>query len=387
MKPFLSFFAVVMLCFSVQAQKFSDYPNTSSLQSGDIFLFSRHGTGTYSIDLSQPISAWGLGSAAFTASSAYDAAGTALNATNGIRPLSGLAAFINTNTLQNFASNSAFASALAQINTTSNLLEQEIISGGVTAAAATNISKSISDTSSNLLYSTLNTAKADKATTLNVAGTSGQITFAGGAQDLSGNRTWTGSLPGTLVAPGSITATTFFGLDQWQVITNAANHSLNWSNTTYGGVLTLTTNGVFSINGVPLIGASSLGANHHTGTDSGTNLINQEDFTGLTNSVAHTNYGTATNITFTIDGNNHTGTITNGPDVWLTPSIGGAVSGSWSWEVNTNIAIHWNCSARWLAGSNAVSAGVFSITNGEFDASFYGATNFPHVKVAIGENQ
>jgi hypothetical protein len=94
-----------------------------------------------------------------------------------------------------------------------------------------------------------------------------------------------------------------------------------------------------------------------------------------------------TNIVAPFDGNNHSGTITNGPDVWITPTVAGNASGSWSWEVLTNITLHLPYAVRWLAGSNGVSANTFSITNGEFDLTAYGSTNYPHLKAAIGENQ
>lgn len=82
-----------------QGKKFSEYPNSATLQAGDLFLFSRGGAGTFNIDaFSQMPTALGLGTAAFTASSDYDAANAALNATNGLGIASGLSGFRGTNT-------------------------------------------------------------------------------------------------------------------------------------------------------------------------------------------------------------------------------------------------------------------------------------------------
>src|SRR5581483_3259993 len=83
--------------FSVAAL-FSAYQNTATLQSGDLFIIERPNVGNYNITASQLPGALGLASAAF----------------------------VTTNTLQNYASNGAVVSSLAQINTTSNSLQSGI---------------------------------------------------------------------------------------------------------------------------------------------------------------------------------------------------------------------------------------------------------------------
>jgi len=74
--------------------KVSDLQSITSFQSGDLIMIARPGDKNYKMEtVTQLPSALGLGTAAFTASSAYDAAGTALAATNGL----GGAAFKGTN--------------------------------------------------------------------------------------------------------------------------------------------------------------------------------------------------------------------------------------------------------------------------------------------------
>lgn len=81
------------------------------------------------------------------------------------------------------------------------------------------------------------------------------------------------------VGTNAVTYVNTLGIDQWQTTTNPANHSLVISNTVFGGNLTLTTNGVLAINGVPFLSANGLGANQIPYTDSSTNLV------GSTNNV------------------------------------------------------------------------------------------------------
>lgn len=390
MKTLLTSLAAVFLSLGALAQgaKYSDFPNSSTLQSGDLFLFSRAGNGTFNINKSQMLSAFDAAGAATAATNGYpwgplyDPSGRAVSVTNGfpwgvLYDAAGTAQTV-ANTTSNLLQghiDGLGANLTNDVNTTSNVLAGLITGAGINASTATNISQSVANTTSNLLYG----LEVPQSRTITIAGTANQITSSAGAQDLSANRTATLSLPSTLIAPGSVSATTFLGLDQWQIGTNAANHQLVMSNTIYAGVLTLTTNGILALNGVPLLGAAALGANHHVGSDGATNLINQEDFTGYTNSVSFTNFGTTTNMVLTFNGNLNSGLTTNGPDLFPTFAAAGNGSGSWSIKYTSNITFHLPPQIKWLAGSNNVG------TNGVISFTAFGGTNL--VEAALKENQ
>lgn len=96
--------------------------------------------------------------------------------------------------------------------------------------------------------------------TLTVAGTANQITSSAGALDLSANRTWTFSLPSTLIAPGNFTA---------NIITNSGNTYLQADATVTGtaavGALTVAETAIVTGQGsfgdhVTIVGEARAGA-------------------------------------------------------------------------------------------------------------------------------
>jgi len=180
MKPLIflsSIFYLLSAVFAPAADvKFSELPNATSFQSGDLFIFARPGVGNYNIEATAQFpSALGLAGSAFKSTNTFDLAGSwiaatngypwgslydasgagttaATAATNGMAISTGIAAFVPTNTVQNYASNAAFGSALAQINITSNILNGQISGGGINASTGTNIAVFVSNNSSNLVY-------------------------------------------------------------------------------------------------------------------------------------------------------------------------------------------------------------------------------------------
>ena len=92
------------------------------------------------------------------------------------------------------------------------------------------------------LQSTLD-AKAEDATTLTIAGTANQITSSAGAQDISTNRTWTLSLPNTVIFPQYASTTLGFS-SAYASSTLYHGAGLASCDTTTGKLLW--TNGVFS---------------------------------------------------------------------------------------------------------------------------------------------
>lgn len=453
---FIILFAVVAMSGDALAQgkKFSEYPNSATLQAGDLFLFSRGGAGTFNIDaFSQMPTALGLGTAAYTASTAYDASGVALSATNGMGLASGLAAFRPTNTFDvansalnatngigiasgysafvptnRFASSNVATTAAAGISkpdgSTITITSDGTISavsggsGNVTGAASSIDStlvffqgtsgKIITNRTAAGSFTTASFDAAGAGTTAATAATNGLGTaafqpstaFITPAQQsiLSNNLNAAnlvgtiphGSLPsftltnnwqGTIIAAGisntSLTASTLLKADANKRESSIAN-----------GVGALTNDASGNFGYVPLLDASTLTASHHVRSGATTNLEPWEDFTGYTNSVSYTNYGTGTNLTFTFDGNIHEGTATNGPTLYVTYAVSGNSSGSWSVEIPTNVAISFPYAFnKWLAGSNASSSTVFSITNGVLSVTAYGSTNASRMKPAIIENQ
>jgi hypothetical protein len=191
----LSTIFAVLLTFSAaaQGQKFSGYPNTSSLQAGDLFLISRGGQGTFNINQAQLTNTLGLqlhsanldnysgratntfdgagaGVTAATAAtngfpwgSLYDPATTAaavgLNSTNNTFAVSNLLAALS-QTIANASSNSlqtglnTLGSNLTNdVNTASNALQSQITAGGITAVQATNIDSYIASLSNTVYQS------------------------------------------------------------------------------------------------------------------------------------------------------------------------------------------------------------------------------------------
>lgn len=180
-----------------QGKKFSEYPNSGTLQAGDLFIFSHAGAGTFNIDaISQLPGALGI------------------QPTNA--NLTGWSMW-GTNAFANVVSNNAFVSALSQINTTSNSLQGQITSGGVTLTQLNATSNSVYGNAITQINATSNsvvgTGQASVNTASNtivgrtvmVSGTANQITSSAGAQPLSANIAVTLSLPSALVLPGTIT--------------------------------------------------------------------------------------------------------------------------------------------------------------------------------------
>src|SRR5262249_53885373 len=128
--------------------------------------------------------------------------------------------------------------------------------------------------------------------------------------------------------------------------------------------------------------ATGLKANQFVITDGSTNLqstLNAQSV-GLTNTIAWTHQGTATNITATFNGALQSATITNGPDVFL--SYAGA-NGSVSYRIiSTNFTtLHFAYQPKWLFGSNNV------VTNGVLSLTSYGGTNATQLEATMKENQ
>jgi len=288
----------------------------------------------------------------------YDAAGSATAATNGLSLASGLAAFRGTNTFA--ATNVATISRAGLVK----------VDGS-----------SITVTSDGTISAT--TGGGGTVTSVNVAEqgytSSGAITGSG---TLTLTRTADVNMLGTSETNGSKGAFT-------NSLTVGAGVAFVDSTNVFqvnaaGGVraLSIDTNGnsffagTIYVNGRPFLDASSLTQFHHVGTGSTTNLINQEDFTGMTNGVAFTNYFATTNINLFFNGNLNSGLATNGPDLFFTFSGGW---GSWSVKIPTNVTLHLPSQIKWMAGSNNV------VTNGVLSFTAYGGTNL--VEAALGENQ
>lgn len=272
---------------------FSTYPNTDTLLDTDLFILERPGVHTYNITKAQLPGALGLGSAAFTSSSDYAVAGSP-------------------QTVANTTSNLVFGNALTQINTTSNSLQSQITSGGVTLTQLNTTSNSVYGNAVTQINATSNTlagvdaTKADAATTITLNGTANQITSSAGAQSLAANRAWTFSLPNVLIAPGTFSATTS--------ITNGGVY--------YGNGAGLTNVPAGGVTG--LLDATGLGAGQIPYTGSTTNLLgstNNVEFEAVLAPTSNaTNYSadflgprkleifsanTNANITFANAGTNH----------------------------------------------------------------------------------
>jgi len=395
----------------------------------------------------------------------YDAASTALNATNGMGLSSQLSAFRNTNSFvsTNPATSSRLgpvkvdgstitaaadgtisattggggnvtgsgSTASGEVATFNNGSATGVQGGGVLLANVTTNTGNISGVmkGNGARGVTAATAGSDyvaPATTLTINGTSLQITSSAGAQDLSASRTVTLSFPNAMTSPGTLnvtsdqtnqgnfsvtgkgtnfgdfyakgaevvtggftnsalTASTLLQSDANKKITSVANPSVNSvaTNDSSGnlGYKPLTD---FAMTN-QLLDASALGASGHVKTGATTNLINSEDATGYTNTVAYTHEGATTNINITFNGTVQSFTVTNGPDVWLNWS---GANGSAAVQFTTNVSIHSSTTFnKFLAGSNGVSAGVYKITNGWFTVTSAGGTNGTQLSPAIVENQ
>ena len=357
-----------LLALTGVAALISQYPNTTSLQSTDLFIIERPGVSNYNLSAAQMpgelgvqptnsnLTDWGnwgtnayanvvsnrtvsgLGSAAFTASSAYDPANTAATV-SAILSNHLNAANITQGTVPpaNLGSGASISGKFLRGDST-----WQTIGGGGDMLGANNLS--------------------------DVANTGTALANIGG---ISNNYTGILTLNGLHVTVGmtndSLTASTLVQSDSHKKLISIAN-----------GLGALTNDATGNFGYAPLLDASTLGANSHVKTGATTNLISSEDGGGLTNTIPHTHEGTATNITATFNGSLQSFTITNGPDIFF--GYAGA-NGSVSYRITTNSTLHFTYQPKWLAGSNSV------ITNGVLSLTSYGGTNATQLEAAMKENQ
>lgn len=390
---------------------FSTYPNSATLEGSDLFIVQHaDNPGTFNIEATQIPAALGLQSAAFTSSSAYDAAGLAVSVTNGF-PWGSLydpagAAHSATN---GFPWGSLYDPAGTALNSTNGLW-----------VAASGIFSTL--TQLNFLSNHINAANLfGLVPTANLgSGTANNTTFLRGDQTWgtpSGSGTVTSvdvaqqgmTSSGALTTSGTITLTQTANKDYLGFgVSNSASGDFTNTLVVGGGAILIDptntfqvnaktrakaaqvdTNGVFYANGAGisninpanvtgLVALTNVTANSHIKFTSDTNFTTSEDATGYTNTVPWSNVGTATNLTASFSGTPQSLTVTNGPDVFFSYA---GLNGSCSYRIKTNVTLHFAYQPKWLAGSNNV------ITNGVLSFTSYGGTNAADIEAAMGENQ
>lgn len=181
----------------------------------------------------------------------------------------------------------------------------------------------------------------------------------------------------------------FFTMGLWRVSTNATTNSLIIA-TTNAAVMVITSNGIPIFNGAGVTNVASTNVTGLLPVDAATSTNNYASFDssgglvgtrnggspGWTNSITWSNALTVTNFPVLFDGQLHSITVTNGPDVFITTS---GANGSVSFQIESNVTLHLPGQIKWLAGSNSV------ITNGVLSLTSYGGTN--RIKAAMKENQ
>jgi hypothetical protein len=348
---------------------FSTYPNNGSPGASDLFIMQQTDGTTFNLTRAQLPDAIGLGTAAFTASGAYDTAGAgttaATAATNGL----GGAAFKNTNTFD------LAGTAVAVTN------------GFPWGALYDPLGRAVSVTNGfpwGVLYDAAGAA---------TAATNGLATSAfGNATGLT-----TGTLPPAVLPSFDIT-------NNWQGtftsiggifsggLTNSALSASSLAKTDANKKLTSLANGVGALTNdasgnfgyAPLLDASALKASQYVATDANTNLVSTQNGNNWTNTIPWTHEGTTTNITLTFNGTLQQFTCTNGPSIgqqyfFHFAGANGSVSIRFVGSSFNNL--NWDYQPTWLAGSNSV------VTNGVLTITSYGGTNAAQLVAAMKEKQ
>lgn len=314
----------------------------------------------------------------------------------------------------NSTSNSLALNSQAVANITSNLLQGNINTLGAnltndvntTSNSVVLTAQTISNTTSNFLQTGINTLGAnltnDVNTTSNllvvtsqtIANTTSNFLQTGinnlGANLTNDVNTTSNALQSQITAGGitAITATNIINGLTGDVGTNGANLTLIFTTTGTNDIKSITQPSINSAsNSIQSSLLSVLGSpvSVFAAFDSAGNLVGTNNGVALTNLVAHTHEGTATNLNITFNGVPQLFTITNGPDVWLNWS---GANGAVTFLVTTNIKVHSSTTFnKFLAGSNGVSSGVYQITNGLLSVGSFGGTNSFQLVPAIGEFQ
>ncbi|HXS67952.1 MAG TPA: hypothetical protein VN761_03860 [Candidatus Polarisedimenticolia bacterium] len=305
----------------------------------------------------------------------YDAAGSATAATNGLSLASGLAAFRGTNT---FASTNVATASLAGLvkvdNSTIVVASDGTISattggGGTVTSVALSVPNEFSVSGSPVTGSgTLSITRTGDANFLGFNATNiGNIKITNGAS-IGGQATISGLILTNGFTNQALTASSLLASDSNKKLTSVAN-----------GIGALTNDGAGNFGYASLLDASALKGSQYVKTDSATNLVSTLDGGSLTNTITWSNPAN-TNIAVVFNGTIQSYTLTNQPkDVWFTFS---GANGSASFRCPTNTTLHLPYPVVWLSGtSNSV------VTNGVFDVTSYGGTNYGQLVTAIGEGQ